>query len=360
VGVKIRVLGGGWYGSHLALALLRDGHDVELHEIASRMFAGASGACPARLHQGMHYPRSRLTRAACQDHAAEFMGAYGHLTRPVHTNIYAVADRDSLVDFGTYCQVLRGEVEFIKIHDPAEFGLQNVEGAILTGERYISIPAAAEHFLTVLGEAVKFNTPANEVDSKEWDWTIDCTFCANDAENIDRYEPCVTGLVSGLDERTAITIMDGPFPSLYPWGGDVDYWGLHSVTSASLTPLSKTCKTWDEAKEILDRTPADEFEGRAEEMLKQMAHFYPAAKGPWVRVRDALTAIRAMPRSGADARLVDVVRVGERALRVRAGKIDAVFHAERIVREMLCSQLPVTAPQSSGNSPNSSASRLAA
>jgi hypothetical protein len=42
-----------------------------------------------------------------------------------------------------------------------------------------------------------------------------------------------------------------------------------------------------------------------------------------------------MPRSAADARLVDVVRVGERALRVRAGKIDAIFHAERLVREMI-------------------------
>jgi hypothetical protein len=32
-----------------------------------------------------------------------------------------------------------------------------------------------------------------------------------------------------------------------------------------------------------------------------------------------------MPLSGADMRLVDVVRLGERLLRVRAGKIDAVL-----------------------------------
>ena len=240
--MKIRVLGGGWYGCSLALALIKDGHEVELHEIAGRLFAGASGACPARLHQGMHYPRSRLTRAACQEHAQEFMKLYGHLTRAVHTNIYAVADKDSLVDFGTYCQVLKGEVDFIKIHDPAEFGLQNVEGAILTGERFISIPAAHEYFSVALGDAIKLNMPPGEADSKEWDWTIDCTFCANDAENIDRFEPCVTGLVKGLTDCSswAVTIMDGPFPSIYPWGGDVDYSGLHSITSASLTPLSKT------------------------------------------------------------------------------------------------------------------------
>lgn len=333
--MKIRVLGAGWYGCHLALSLLRDGHQVELHEIAGHIFAGASGACPARLHQGMHYPRSRLTRAACQDHAAEFMRLYGRLTRAVHTNIYAVADRDSLVDFGTYCQVLKGEVEFIRIHDPAEFGLRNVEGAILTGERYISLPLAAEHFVNALGGALKLNSPPGDVESREWDWTIDCTFCANDAENIDRYEPCVTGLVSGLEVPWAVTIMDGPFPSIYPWGGDTDFWGLHSVTSASLTPLSKTCKTWGEARAILDATTLSERKDRVREMLKQMAHFWPEAGSGHIRIKEPLTAIRAMPRSGADARLVDVVRVGERALRIRAGKIDAIMHADRMVRELI-------------------------
>ena len=337
--MKIRVLGGGWYGSHLAAALLRDGHQVELHEIAGRLFAGASGACPARLHQGMHYPRSRLTRAACQEHAQEFMKLYGHLTRAVHTNIYAVADKDSLVDFGTYCQVLKGEVEYVRIHDPAEFWLQNVEGAILTGERYISIPAAAEHFTAALGDAVKYNAPPGEVDSKEWDWTIDCTFCANDAENIDRFEPCVTGMIGAPDEwwSWAVTIMDGPFPSVYPWdGAGADGPQTHSITSALLTPLSKTCKTWAEAREILDATSASDLKDRVREMLVQLAHFWPPASSPWIRVLEPLTAIRAMPRSGADARLVDVVRVGERALRIRAGKIDAILHAERMVKEMMC------------------------
>lgn len=332
--MRIRVLGAGWYGAHISTALIKAGHSVELHEIAPQIFAGASWACPARLHQGMHYPRSRLTRAACQDHAAEFMRQYGHLTRAVHTNIYAVAERDSLVDFGTYCQVLKGEVEYVRLHDPAEFGLQNVEGAILTGERFISLPHAVEHFMSVLGDALKLNAPPGEVDSKEWDWTIDCTFCANDSENIDRYEPCVTGLIQGIPDSWAVTIMDGPFPSIYPWGGDVDYWGLHSITSASLTPLSKTCKTWAEARAVLDETTPKQRMQRVKEMLAQMANFWPLAGGD-IRIREPMTAIRAMPRSGADARLVDVVRVGERALRVRAGKIDAIMHAEKMIKELI-------------------------
>jgi hypothetical protein len=53
------------------------------------------------------------------------------------------------------------------------------------------------------------------------------------------------------------------------------------------------------------------------------------------KIADMRTTIRAMPRSGSDARLVDVVQVGPRALRVRAGKIDAVFRAAGMIADRI-------------------------
>lgn len=328
--MRIRVIGGGWYGSHLAIALLRDGHDVELHESAPGLFCGASGANPARLHKGFHYPRSRLTRAACQDHAEAFMAKYGELTRTIPCNVYAVAAHDSLLDFGTYRQILAGEVEFVTLERPAELGLAHVEGALLTGERHIVIDAARAYFTTALAGRTRFNTPAGDLDDPSWDWTIDATFCALDAEAVDRYEPCITALLKGPTDF-ALTVMDGPFPSIYPWN---EARGLSSLTSASLTPLSKSCTTWAEAKALLDSLDETDAHRRCEAMLTQVSHFYPAAHDRY-RVVGYRTAVRAMPRSGADARLVDVIRVGERALRVRAGKIDAVFRAEALIKDML-------------------------
>jgi hypothetical protein len=64
-------------------------------------------------------------------------------------------------------------------------------------------------------------------------------------------------------------------------------------------------------------------------MIDSMAHFWPEIIE--YDLVDFKTGIRAMPRSGADARLVDVVQIGDRHLRVRAGKIDAVLHAEELV-----------------------------
>lgn len=329
--MKVRVLGGGWYGCHIARALLSDGHEVELHETGPRLFHGASGNNPARLHIGCHYPRSMATRAACQAHAAEFAAEYGHLTRSVRTNIYAVARDHSLMDFGTYTKVLRDEIEFLTVAKPGEYGLRNVEGAIMVAERHIVIDDARRFFESALEDSVKLNAPpATLIDDPTWGLTIDATFCANEAAGVDRYEPCLVLLLQGPTD-TAITIMDGPFPSLYPWN---ESRGLCSLSSARYTPFSKTCESFERAKAILDGLKKADVEKQGDMMVASMSRFYPGIEE--YGVSDYRLSIRAMPLSGADSRLVDVVRVGERALRVRAGKIDAVAHAARLIRGALC------------------------
>lgn len=327
--MKIRVLGGGLYGCHLAVALLDAGHDVVVHETARRLFSGASGGNPARLHLGFHYPRSALTRQACQTHQAEFMARYGAITRSIATNVYAIAE-DSLVDFGTYCKVLSGEVEFEPV-DPAAYGLRHVEGAVLTKERHVVIREAMAYFSERLAEHVKFEAdPAAMVDDPCWDYSIDATFCALDAKDIDRYEPCLTVLLEGPTDRS-ITIMDGPFGSLYTWDEDRS---LSTLTSAKFTPLSKTCRSYKEARAVIDFATTQQIDDRAELMLADIARYWPAVRDRY-KIAGHKLRVRAMPRSAADARLVDVIRVGERAMRVRAGKIDAIFHAERLIKAMI-------------------------
>lgn len=324
--MKIRIIGGGWYGCHLTAVLLARDHNVQLFEATERLFSGASGNMPARLHLGFHYPRSKLTRTACQTHNKEFMEKiYGELTRPVPINLYAVAEHESLVDFGTYRELMESEEQTMSLDDPSVFGLSHVEGALLTKERHILLDEARAMFERALAGHVVYGERVSRVDDSGWDLTIDCTFCALDSANVDRYEACLTVLLKGPTNK-AITIMDGPFPSLYPWNEER---GLSSLTSAKLTPIAK-CSTWDAARECLD----GDGRVRAEAMLDQMAYYYPRVRDEY-EIADCLFAIRAMPRSAADARLIDVVRVGERAIRIRAGKLDAIFAAERAVLKIV-------------------------
>lgn len=328
--MRIKVLGAGFYGCSIALDLVADGHEVEIHDIADRVFAGASGNCPARLHLGAtHYPRSGATQAACAAHHLAFLQRYGFLTRHVPTNIYAIADRDSLVDFPSYQRTLTGQVEFVTIYDPAEYGLENVEGAVLTGERHIVTDMAAAYFTRELGDRIKLSVPAGE-GNDGWDLTVDATFGANDPAGIDRYEPCLTVMLEGPSNR-ATTVVDGNFCGVYPWNESLS---LSSLTSAKMTPISKTCRTYGEARALLNRQTVQDIATRAESMMDQMAWFWPGVRDRY-QIVDFKTAIRAMPRSGADSRLVDVRRVNDREIQVRAGKIDAVLQASALVRAML-------------------------
>lgn len=328
--MRVRVLGAGVYGCHIASALIAAGHEVEVHEIGAGIMQGASGNIPARLHQGFHYPRSHMTRAACRDHQAAFMAQYGEFTRGVPVNLYAIAEGASLVDFDQYRSTLAGEVEFITVEDPTEFGLTNVEGALLTGERHIVTDMLRAHFEDTLGHLVHLHTaPDDRADG--WDWTIDCTFCANDDAGVDRYEPCLVLLLEGPTGK-AVTIMDGPFASLYPWRPDKM---LSSLSSARWSPLSKECRTYEAARRVLDQTPGADIAYQGERMIESMATYFPAILDQY-EIAEHRLSIRAMPVSAADTRLVDVQFDYENGnIRVRAGKIDAIVHAaDQIVKAL--------------------------
>jgi len=326
--VRIKVIGAGWFGCHVALSLIEDGHEVELHEMSSDIFTGASGKIPARLHLGApHYPRSMVTQEACKSHQTDFMARYGDLTRAVPINIYAVANDHSMVDFGTYHMVLKNQIEILTMHDPAEFGLQNVEGAVMTGERHIVVERAKKFFGEKLKDVLRLES--NDRSEDGWDYVIDCTFCANDEYMVDRFEPCLVPLLEG-ESYKAVTIMDGPFPSLYPWNEDKN---LLSLSSAKYTPFSKECKTWKEARDLLDNLSKSDIEKQANDMIDSMAHFYPHVKD--FKVIDHMLSIRAMPLSAADSRLVHVVKMSDKLIRIRSGKIDAVIEADREIKKMI-------------------------
>lgn len=257
------------------------------------------------------------------------MDSYGDFTHGVPVNVYAVAEHESLLDFGTYRQVLRSEIEFITVERPAELGLQNVEGAILTGERHVLTDKLREHFERKLAGCLWFGMSPGDVNDPRWDLTLDATFCAHEEIGIDRFEACLTVLLEGPTDR-AITVMDGPLPSMYPWNEEQN---LCSLTSAKWTPLARRA-TWKDARYYLDHELSKiEVDRHTKEMLAQMRRFYPTIDE--YQVVDHRLAIRAMPRSAADARLIHVLRVGERALRIRAGKLDAIFDAERQVKAMI-------------------------
>ena len=74
---KIRIVGGGWYGCHIAKRLLEEGHQVFLYEKEPHLFDGASANNQSRLHLGFHYPRDAVTRKESLTDSKRFKDTYG-------------------------------------------------------------------------------------------------------------------------------------------------------------------------------------------------------------------------------------------------------------------------------------------
>jgi hypothetical protein len=189
------------------------------------------------LHLGFHYPRSYKTRIQVLTGFAEFNKRYKSLTFEIPTNIYAVSEKSNL-DFGTFAQVMRASKVPFQVVDHHRHGLSHIEGALLTHERGLYADEPRSFFRNLLGDSLHLNsevvdvqelrgaktdTTAVSVNGKVFDWCINCTYnrfaALRSPENV-FYETCLTLIYEDTqpDEQLfAITVMDGPFSSLYPY-----------------------------------------------------------------------------------------------------------------------------------------------
>jgi glycine/D-amino acid oxidase-like deaminating enzyme len=92
---KICIIGAGWYGCHLALALRKLGYDVTLYEKNHQIFSGVSGSFGIRLHSGLHYPRSEKTREHCRKGFYLFKQHYSELIIELEQALYALGTTDA-------------------------------------------------------------------------------------------------------------------------------------------------------------------------------------------------------------------------------------------------------------------------
>lgn len=92
---RIAVIGAGWYGSHIASSLAKKGDEVTLFEAKSKIFDGISGSFGTRLQSGPRYPRSYVTRKACQRGSGQFQYIYPELLYEHKWSIYAIGKHDA-------------------------------------------------------------------------------------------------------------------------------------------------------------------------------------------------------------------------------------------------------------------------
>jgi len=345
--MRIAIIGAGWFGCHIGKSLLKKGIDVTVYEKDAELFNGASRYNTGRLHLGFHYPRSEKTRKQSKEGFELFINEYGDFSEKIEHNLYLVAEKKSLMDFGTYRSILESEDLDFKTIDPAEYGFVNVEGGLICREQAVNPIKAAEHFERVLAGHLRLNTPVNSlvnkddsvwVNSEAYDYCINCSYYTFNPGVLSK-DICYENVVSILMKPTrqcrekSYVIMDGDFFSVNPYYNTTDsydyslYHVNHSVVSSS--------STYQEALAINSKISTLPFQQQLkwEPLMRDVLNFYPAFLEELNPVGSFLSIRTTLINKNASRECI--VDEDERLINVLSGKINSIFEAEQRVSSIL-------------------------
>lgn len=259
------VIGGGIFGCHAAYFLAQRGLQVVLLEQDEALLQRASIVNQARLHAGYHYPRAIATALASDHYLPRFREDFAHCIHSQFTHYYAIARRGSLTDaaqFQHFCAYLGLPCEAVDQH-PA-FQYDQLEAVFATQEdsfdplllaaHYRGLVAAHPRIKTYLrsrvgrvaraGNVFKLTLThhhSGEESSLETPLVLNATYSSINTTNQQfglrpiplQHEIAEMAFVqvAANFQQAALTVMDGPFCSLMPYGKT----GLHSLSSVAYT-----------------------------------------------------------------------------------------------------------------------------
>lgn len=260
------IIGAGLYGMYAALHCAKKGERVLVLEYDTEPFQRATYVNQARVHMGYHYPRSLSTAVKSAGYFKRFVEEFGFCIYSSFQQVYATSAHFSWTDrnqFESFCRAAEIRCEELPVSSYFREGM--CDGAFLTeeytydalilrdhfrkelegrsnvslrfGVRITAIEQEQEVYCVALEDGSRFRTP----------YVLNATYASTnqilrllkkEAEETEpfeiKYELCEIILCRPSEklEPVGITVMDGPFFSIMPFGKT----GLHSLTSVTFTP----------------------------------------------------------------------------------------------------------------------------
>ncbi len=257
------IIGGGIFGTYSAIYLAKKGLKICLIEKETDLFQKASVVNQARLHGGYHYPRSVATAMMSDENKARFTAEHSDFIRSDFDKYYAIDRFGSFTDaaqFERFCNFINIRCE--RVEDHHLFNYERLEALYLTTEYTFDPILIADHYKQQIKSYnnidIYTNTKITSVQKSDNQWfiniiinnifekkvnttsVISATYSATNAVNrlfgVKELELMheiseMVFVTSPLFKDTGITIMDGPFGSLMPYGKS----GLLSLSSVAYT-----------------------------------------------------------------------------------------------------------------------------
>ena len=253
--MDIAVIGGGVFGVMTAIKLAEMGQTVSLFERRPALMQAAS-ANANRVHLGFHYPRDEETARQCLRGFRKFKEEFASAVLPELSNAYFIASEGSLTssnDFLTFCSRIGLSYQNIEL-DGFQPSVTNVELGVMTDEvmydagilrRLMTERLRSSRIETcVRSEVIDISRAGKsgfEISIKDkgracFDAVVNCCYAdvnrltARLGHRIETYQYEYTAVpIIEMDwpELTSITILDGAFMSLLPFGKAGQYLLYH-------------------------------------------------------------------------------------------------------------------------------------
>jgi len=255
------VIGGGIFGLYAALQASKRGMKVGVIEKDQTLFSRASLLNQSRLHNGYHYPRSMETAIKAATYYNRFCNDFHFAINNKFRHFYGVSSTGSKVssnDFQKFCREVN--IPLLPVDAENVFKAGAVEDAFevteysfnpeligrflveqVTSSGLIEVQLATRILAVEVLKDCYWCHLSNEV-VVEATKVVNATYASTNevnqmfgvAEIELMYELCEIVLckTSTSFSSKGVTIIDGPFFSLIPFGGN----GLHSLSSVVHTP----------------------------------------------------------------------------------------------------------------------------
>lgn len=255
------IIGAGLYGLYAALFCGKKGENVLVLECDQGSFRRATYINQARVHQGYHYPRSLSTAIKSAGYFEKFNRDYGFCINSEFTKIYATSadySWSSGEQFKKFCHAANIPCE--ELYPEKFFKSGKCDGVFLTREYAYDAMILKNYFLDKLKSLknveIQYDVHVEKISKLQnvfelvlsnkkvfqTNFLLNATYASTnqilDMLGYDKfgikYELCEIILCDVNDKlrEFGITVMDGPFFSIMPFGKT----GLHSLTSVTFTP----------------------------------------------------------------------------------------------------------------------------
>lgn len=258
------IIGAGLYGMYAAHFCAEKGQHVLVLEYDHAPFQRATYINQARVHMGYHYPRSLTTAVKSAGYFRRFVEDFGFCIHDKFDQIYATSDQfswTSAEQFQEFCKA--AEIKCEEVAASKYFKPGMCDGAFLTEEYTYDAKILQKYYEDklfgnpnvdfifdarirgIIKADRSFLVEMEDGNSFETGYVLNATYASvnqviDKVEGIEKelfsikYELCEIILCKPSDmlRNTGITVMDGPFFSIMPFGKT----GMHSLTAVTFTP----------------------------------------------------------------------------------------------------------------------------